>query len=411
MSLKRAAADTELAHGFALEGSPIRMLRDGVFAQAGEWDGMPLYRSTAPGSDVTLYCCGAKDGWYFTAGYSELTEAQKKAGGGSVYRASVGGRVPVSPGPQIWSWYIDGKWQERPVTVFALATAGERRAYERQQEARGPEWVRLQASVEERAAVERAHEAVRTAAPAQQVAARKQAAIVLGFVLKGSPVSEIPDGVFEPAGGWAGMPVYRSTTPGGHVRLYWCRAQDRWIFTPGYGVLTEEQKKEGRGHVHHRSDGGKVPVGAGPQTWVCYVDRKWQERPLTVRGLATPAIEVSPGSLEWIAKVGERQSQKLTLRNPSSDRDACYNFKTTCITRYAVNAGQALIPAGTTAEVEIVLIEMDELPVSADLRDRFLIQAAWRDDPSEDVQAIWRRGPTKSQMKFSSKLLLAGACA
>ena len=108
-------------------------------------------------------------------------------------------------------------------------------------------------------------------------------------------------------------------------------------------------------------------------------------------------------------KLGERQSQKLTLSNPSPDRDACYKIKTTCVARYAVLPGQALIPAGATAEVEIVLIKMDELPGKNDLRDRFLIQAAWKDDPAEEVQAFWKRGPKKDELyqkKFSSELFL-----
>ena len=52
---------------------------------------------------------------------------------------------------------------------------------------------------------------------------------------------------------------------------------------------------------------------------------------------------------------------------------------------------------------------MDELPVSTDLKDRFLIQAAWKDDPGEDVQAFWKRGPKKDELfqkKFSSELFL-----
>ena len=71
--------------------------------------------------------------------------------------------------------------------------------------------------------------------------------------------------------------------------------------------------------------------------------------------------------------------------------------------------GQALIPAGQSVEVEIVLIKMDELPEPTALKDRFLIQAAWKDDPSEEVTAFWKRGPAKAQLfqkKFSSELFL-----
>ena len=51
----------EPAHGFALEGSPVPSLPDGVFAPAGEWDNKPLCKSTAPGSDVAMYWHRAKD--------------------------------------------------------------------------------------------------------------------------------------------------------------------------------------------------------------------------------------------------------------------------------------------------------------------------------------------------------------
>jgi hypothetical protein len=56
-----------------------------------------------------------------------------------------------------------------------------------------------------------------------------------------------------------------------------------------------------------------------------------------------------------------------------------------------------------------VLIKMDQLPTSTDLKDRFLIQAAWKDDPAEEVQAFWKRGPKKDELfqkKFSSELFL-----
>ena len=59
-----------------------------------------------------------------------------------------------------------------------------------------------------------------------------------------------------------------------------------------------------------------------------------------------------------------------------------------------------------------MLIKMDDLPISTDLTDRFLIQAAWKDDPGEDVQAFWKRigkrGPKTElfQEKLSSKLFL-----
>jgi hypothetical protein len=108
------------------------------------------------------------------------------------------------------------------------------------------------------------------------------------------------------------------------------------------------------------------------------------------------------------AVVGERQSQKLTLTN-NTPRDACYKIKTTCVARYAVLPGQAVIPANMSVTVEIVLIKMEELPDPGSLRDRFLIQAAWKEDPNEDVTAFWKRPHDKStlfQKKFSSELFL-----
>ena len=100
-------------------------------------------------------------------------------------------------------------------------------------------------------------------------------------------------------------------------------------------------------------------------------------------GTQMPQGTVEPAKLEWTGvKIGERQSQRLKLHNPSPDRDAFYKIQLTHVARYAVLPGQALIPAGNTAEVEIVLIKMDELPTSTDLKDRFLIQAAWKDDPA-----------------------------
>eukprot|EP01043_Picozoa_sp_COSAG02_P070662 COSAG02_NODE_12606_length_1520_cov_1.686840_2_plen_291_part_01 len=114
------------------------------------------------------------------------------------------------------------------------------------------------------------------------------------------------------------------------------------------------------------------------------------------------------------ATVGERQ--KLMLRNPSPDRDACYKLKTTQAARYAVQPAQALLPAGATVEVDIVLAKIDSpshtsTSTSDVLRDRFLIQAGWHDDSAEKVQAFWQRRHTPSNLfnkKVSSQVFLPG---
>eukprot|EP01049_Picozoa_sp_SAG25_P027489 SAG25_NODE_14339_length_256_cov_0.656051_1_plen_85_part_11 len=85
---------------------------------------------------------------------------------------------------------------------------------------------------------------------------------------------------------------------------------------------------------------------------------------------------MEPSKLEWTAFVGGRQSQTVTLTNPHG-HDVCYKIKTTCVARYAVLPGQAVIPANMSVTVEIVLIKMKELPDPGSLRDRFLIQATW----------------------------------
>ena len=69
--------------------------------------------------------------------------------------------------------------------------------------------------------------------------------------------------------------------------MYWCRTYDKCIFHPGFSVLTEEDKKAGAGRASRKSDGGRVPVGAEPQTWGCFIDGKWQDWALTVRRLAS----------------------------------------------------------------------------------------------------------------------------
>ena len=108
--------------------------------------------------------------------------------------------------------------------------------------------------------------------------------VVHGFVLEGSPMEEIPDGVFAPAGEWAGRPLYKSTAAGSDVALYWCGARGRWTFHNTYSVMTEEQKKSGTGHASRASDGGSLPIGVGPQTWDCFLHGKWDAaRPLTLR--------------------------------------------------------------------------------------------------------------------------------
>ena len=121
----RRQAETELAHGFALEGSPVPSLRVAVFARAGEWDGVPVYMSTVPGSDVAMYCCRERDLWILFSTYSVLTEEQKKKGLGEVTRKSDGGRVPIGAGSQTWRCYIDGTFHDRPLTVRGLASAEE----------------------------------------------------------------------------------------------------------------------------------------------------------------------------------------------------------------------------------------------------------------------------------------------
>ena len=90
-------------------------------------------------------------------------------------------------------------------------------------------------------------------------------------------------------------------------------------------------------------------------------------------------------------KIDQRLSQKLTLTN-KSDKDACYKIKTTHVDRYAVLPGAAVIAAGDSAEVEIVLIKKDSLPDPDSLEDRFLIQAAFQTDPGVKVADFWAKG-------------------
>ena len=125
--------------GFALEGSPVPLLLDGVFAPSGEWDGWPLYTSTVSGSDAALYWCRMKDQWVFDCRYSSLTEEQKKklGKGCAFFHLSGGGEVPV--GVQAWFCNVDGKWKDRPLTVRALTSADERAAYEWECEPLEPE--------------------------------------------------------------------------------------------------------------------------------------------------------------------------------------------------------------------------------------------------------------------------------
>ena len=131
---------TELAHGFVLEGSPYSHLLaptrpDGVFALVDECDDKPLYKCTAPGSDVLAPRDG-RVGLRLNFGYSRLTEQKKNAGAGMGFRKSDGGRVPVGTEPQTWSYLIGpGKWEDRQVTVRGLASAEERSAVERELEA------------------------------------------------------------------------------------------------------------------------------------------------------------------------------------------------------------------------------------------------------------------------------------
>ena len=116
----------ELKFGLAVEGCPIGGL-DGVYARAGEWDGRPLYRHAAAGTEYrALYWCRGKDLWVFSTPYSALSAEQKrKEGAGHAYRAAAaGGAVPVGPSPAPWLCLIDDQWAERQVTVRAHIPEG-----------------------------------------------------------------------------------------------------------------------------------------------------------------------------------------------------------------------------------------------------------------------------------------------
>ena len=113
--------------------------------------------------------------------------------------------------------------------------------------------------------------------------------------------------MFAPDGRWDGRPLYKSATgdvhidhrqkqkhqaqrgPGSDAALYWCRGSDRWYLTAAYSVLTKEEKREGEGWANCKAVSGRVPLGVPPQTWRCWIDKEWQDRPLTVKALRTPA--------------------------------------------------------------------------------------------------------------------------
>ena len=128
MPVARRQAEAELVHGFVHEGNPLLSL-DGVYAPAGEWDGLPLYKSTAVGSGVALYWCRVRDTWIFTTAYTALTEEQKKTDVVHAYRKSDDGRVPVG----VFTWQcVTWQWvQDRPLTVRPLASADKRNVCER----------------------------------------------------------------------------------------------------------------------------------------------------------------------------------------------------------------------------------------------------------------------------------------
>ena len=95
--------------------------------------------------------------------------------------------------------------------------------------------------------------------------------------------------MFAPDGEWDGRPLYKSTAAGSDAALYWCRGSDEWMFAPSWSALTEERKRSGASRAYRQADGGRVPVGVAPQTWRCWIDKEWQDRPLTVKALRTPA--------------------------------------------------------------------------------------------------------------------------
>ena len=59
-----------------------------------------------------------------------------------------------------------------------------------------------------------------------------------------------------------------------------------------------------------------------------------------------------------------------------------------------------------------MLLKMNDLPASTELKDKFLIQAAFKDDPYEEVGDFWKRGPEKDVIytkRFRSELFLSGS--
>ena len=100
------------------------------------------------------------------------------------------------------------------------------------------------------------------------------------------------------------------------------------------------------------------------------------------------------------AIAGERQRQTLTLTN-KSDRDACYQLKTTCVARYAVLPNQALIAVGSSAEVEIVMmIERDSLPPPDSFQDHI-----------SSSRLPLKRTPPKMSTHFGSGRGLGASCS
>jgi hypothetical protein len=161
-----------------------------------------------------------------------------------------------------------------------------------------------------------------TAGAAAQQQARGE--LAHGFVVAGSPIPSLPNGtVFVAAPEsewWDGRPVYKATTAAGSrgadVTLFWGRKTDMWVFTPAYFNLSAAQKTGGGYGVARcpSTAGGQVPVGgtagAAVPSWRCYVEKKWQDRRLTLRPLASAAEQVAAEAAAAAAAANEAAAQQ-----------------------------------------------------------------------------------------------------
>ena len=280
-----------------------------------------------------------------------------------------------------------------------------------------------------------------------------------GFVLKGSPVKGLSDGVFTPDGEYGGQQLYRflsgQQAPGsnGHVManlaaLYWHAADRTWTF---HSTFDEAAAAHGLGHARFKAPAvtdviyGKVQakLPLGTQEWTCWMVGvgpnnpsglgQWQRCILTLMSVdaaetAKPAMtagerikqEQEQTAAQQARKVGEenflkeQKAANAAAEKRKAGNEAAHRMAEDAMKRKQIEQAAEAARGAQAAEAERVQAEAARQALAAQLAEKMRLDELARQTAENRIKRNKATVPpptaeqqrAKFQGKFTSNLRL-----